>query len=375
MCNKLISRSHAIIALWWEKLKEFYPRHEKYGPLSAFILGFIYDTLTLTRIDRWLDNLVLLGYVAMAGVLIALIGMVEHGRIRGGWVVRHPDLITSAAHFFLGGLLSSYVVFYFKSAAVGKTFLFVALLIGLMVANEFLAHRLRNLKLLFALYYFCCFAFLTFFLPVVTHVMRSAMFIAGGLLSLIPPGIVSALICRGRSRLVSLEWLGTMGMPVVIFFAVVFFYFQNWIPPVPLALKEGGIYRSVKRLGDQYEAQYREPSWYQFWRSDDREFIYAQGDVVYCYAAVFAPTALKERIIHHWQRRTADGEWVTTDTMNYSIVGGRDGGYRGFTFKKGITLGRWRVEVKTAEGRLLGRVPFEVISSESAPARIKTTYR
>jgi len=375
MFEKIISRARGKVAHWLQKAEQVYRRYEKYEPLAAFIIGFTYDSVTLTRIDRWLDNLILLGYTIAAGVLITLIGLVERGRLRHGWVVRHLRLITSATHFLLGGLLSSYVIFYFKSAAVGKSFIFVALLVGLMLANEFFSHRLRNLKLLCALYFFCCFAFLTFFLPVATHVMGTAMFLAGGLISFIPTGIVSGLIHRSASRLNTREWLGTLWIPLVIFLALVLFYFQNWMPPVPLALKEGGIYRSIKRLGDRYEVQYREPNWWQFWRRDERNFAYTRGDTVYCFAAIFAPTALKERIVHHWQRRDAEGKWITTDVLEYPIIGGREGGYRGYTFKRNITLGRWRVEVKTTRGRLLGRIPFEVTAGQERPTTVKTAYR
>jgi hypothetical protein len=375
MFNGHIMRVRTKVAHRRDQAQRWYQRYEKYAPLAAFIVGFLYDSLTLTRIDRLSDNLILLGYALAAGALIAIIGRIEQGRMKDSWFTRHPDLITSATHFFLGGLLSSYVVFYFKSAAVGKSLIFVGLLVGLMLANEFFSHRLRNLKLLCAIYFFCDFAFLTFFLPVVTRVMNDAMFIASGLLSFILTGAVLALIYPGRFQHHRREILSMARLPVIIFVALVSLYFLNWMPPVPLALKEGGIYRSVKRVGDKYEVQYREPSWWQFWRSDEREFAYTPGDAVYCFAAVFAPTALNERIVHEWQQQNADGDWVARDRLGYSIVGGRDGGYRGYTLKRKIAPGQWRVEVQTVGGRLLGRIPFEIIVVQQSPQQIKVAYR
>ncbi|MBM4123164.1 MAG: hypothetical protein FJ249_11315, partial [Nitrospira sp.] len=41
-------------------------------PALFFFSGVTYDTLTLTRIDRLLDNLVLLLYLSLLGVLIVL---------------------------------------------------------------------------------------------------------------------------------------------------------------------------------------------------------------------------------------------------------------------------------------------------------------
>jgi hypothetical protein len=357
-----------------QSAKGLYQRYEKYVPIVAFVAGFAYDSLTLTRIDLLLDNLILLGYTIAAGVFIAVLGMVERGRIRRAWIINHRDLIAGVTHFFLGGLLSSYVVFYFKSAAVAKSFIFIGLLLALMLANEFFAHRLRNLKLLCAIYFFCCYAFLTFFLPVMTRVMSAAMFLSSGFLSFIITSIIVAVIYHGGIRRARRELVDMAWPPVVIFVILAILYFENWMPPVPLALKQGGIYRSVKRVGENYELRYRRPRWWQFWKDDERDFAYSPGDTVYCFAAVFAPTALKERIVHHWQRYEEKGKWVTTDKSGYPIVGGRDGGYRGYTFKKNIVAGKWRVEVKTVKGRLLGRIPLEVIAAEERPREFKIEY-
>jgi hypothetical protein len=355
---------------------QFYQRYEKYVPLAAFVIGFVWDSLTLTRIDSQLDNFILLGYTIAAGILIAVIGMVERGRIRHAWIITRLHWITGITHFFLGGLLSSYVVFYFKSAAVGKSFIFVGLLVALMLANEFFSERLRNLKLLCAIYFFCCFAFLTFFMPVMTHVMNATMFISSGLLSFLVTSAIVAAIYHGGIREARRELMGMAWPPVVIFLALVFFYFQNWMPPVPLALKDGGIYRSVKRVGENYEVRYSQPRWWQVWKNDDRHFAYATGDTVYCFTAVFAPAGLQERVVHHWQIKKPDGDWMTTDQHSNLIrKGGRDGGWRSYSRKQNVTPGEWRIEVKTAAGRLLGRIPLEIIKAEERPKAMKIDYR
>ena len=356
---------------------QLYQRHEKYVPLAAFIIGFLYDSLTLTRIDSRLDNFILLGYTIAAGILIAVIGMVERGRIRHLWIINHLHWITGITHFFLGGLLSSYVVFYFRSAGVGKSFLFVGLIIALMLANEFFPARLRNLKLLCAMYFFCCFAFLTFFLPVMTHVMSAAMFLSSGLLSFLVTSTIVAVIYHGGIRQARRELIDMAWPPAVIFLALVFFYFQNWMPPVPLALKDGGIYRSVKRAGENYEVLYSKPHPWQFWRTDDRNFAYVPGDTVYCFTAVFSPVGLKESITHHWQMKNKNGDWQTIGSpyRNFIKNPGREGGWRCYSVKRNLIAGEWRIEVKTAGGRLLGRIPLEITPANERPKEMKIDYR
>jgi hypothetical protein len=252
----------------------------------------------------------------------------------------------------------------------------------LLLANEFFAHRLRNLKFLCAIYFFCCYAFLTFFLPVATHIMSQAMFLSSGLLSLIITGAIVTVVYNGGFKKFRREYIDIGWPQAVIYIAIVIFYFQNWIPPVPLALKDGGIYRSVKRVAENYELRYTSGSWWQFWKKDESNFAYAAGDTAYCFASVFAPTQLRERVYHHWQMKNAKGDWQTTDRLSYKIVGGRDGGYRGYSYKKNFSLNAdqdkpqdWRIEVKTGHGLLLGRINFEVRPRDKDLPQLAITVR
>ncbi len=361
-----------------QKLKQkgegTYRRYEKYLPLAAFAAGFIYDSLTLTRIDAWLDNVILLIYTLCAGVLLIILGRLERGHRFPTWLEQRREWIIFGLHFLFGSLLSSYVVFYFKSAGVFTSYLFIGLLVALLLINEFFSHRLRHVRLLVAIYFFCCFAFLTFFLPVVTRVMNALMFLASGVLSLaLIAGVWLAIYGKSlagmKSDLRRLLW-----PPAAIFAAQILFYFLNWMPPVPLALKEGGIYRSVRRVEDRYEVKYTTPAWWQVFKKDDRDFAYAPGDTIYCFAAVFAPTDLKQRIVHHWQKKNAAGDWVTRDEISYEARGGRDGGWRWYTRKRNAEPGDWRIEVRTQSGRLLGRIPLHVREARERPTRFTTAY-
>jgi hypothetical protein len=151
------------------------------------------------------------------------------------------------------------------------------------------------------------------------------------------------------------------------------FYLMNWIPPVPLALRHAGIYHAVSRHGDGYELQRERQPWYQFWTADDAEFHYEEGDEVYCFAAVFAPTQLRMGIYHEWRYFDEERrEWTTTDRIPYEIEGRRDAGYRWYSRKRHVTPGRWRVDIRTSDGRTLGRVRFVVEKARPGPREFET---
>ena len=137
---------------------------------ALHVSGVIYDMLTLTRIDRLQDNLLLLIYLLLLGVLIVLTGRLgiepapEREQLAAlspfvRWVLRVRLYYSMAAQFLLGGLFSAYAIFYSRSATLTSTAVFFALLVVLLVGNEFLRDRLASLRLLVSLYELVCFAF------------------------------------------------------------------------------------------------------------------------------------------------------------------------------------------------------------------------
>ena len=87
---------------------------------------------------------------------------------------------------------------------------------------------------------------------------------------------------------------------------------------------------------------------------------------MYAYSSVFAPTALSTHIVHHWEHKEG-GQWATVSTVPFSIVGGRDGGYRGYSELPVFAEGEWRISVETTRGQLIGRESFVVVFVTSTP--------
>ena len=104
-------------------------------------------------------------------------------------------------------------------------------------------------------------------------------------------------------------------------------------------------------------------------------FRQAPNESVYAYTAIFAPTGLSMSVSHEWQRYDEEGRtWVTEETIPFFIVGGRDGGYRGYSIKSGATEGTWRVNVITEFRQLIGRVSFRVENVDT-PVPVEAVVR
>jgi hypothetical protein len=352
-----------------------YERHGKYLPLVFFVSGFLWDSLTLTRVDNLVDNLILLAYLLLLGLLIVLVNMTGTEGVRNPLIEKYRRFYPLGIQFFLGGLFSSYVVFYFQSASWSKTSLFLLVLVLLLVGNEFLENRLSNIHLQMSLFFMVSFSYLIFFIPVAFRVMNYGTFLASGILSLFfCAGIMFFFLKKGVFPRRGSPWVSAC-LIACLFLILNAFYLKNWIPPVPLSLKYGGIFHQVAREGDTYALTLRKPHWYSFWVRSDDPFLYEEGDRVYCFTAIFAPLELRKAVYHHWQKYDPDKkEWATTDRLEFEITGGREKGYRGYTYKSHTSPGRWRVEVKTADELLLGRVDFVIRPApEGSRARFKTT--
>ena len=352
-----------------------------YLPPLFFFSGVTYDTVTLTRIDRLQDNLLLLLYLVLLGFLIVLTGRLgtheatvedlppDAPRLMK-WVVQAKPYAPVAIQFLLGGLFSAYTIFYSKSATLTGTAVFFCLLVGFLVANEFLRDRLSNMQLLVGLYALVCFGFFTFFLPVMTGMMNAMVFLAGAGLTILVVWRVVHLVYWRNSGRSNREAMLAVAPALSLVGLLIGFYFLNWIPPVPLSMKFGGMYHEVKRSGDHFELSY-ERAWYEFWKRSNTTFT--DDEPIYCFTAVFAPVTLNTTIYHHWFYRSDKNKpFSPADRIPLKISGGREGGYRAYTFKQGLDPGDWRVDIETEDGRVIGRVALRVEDRPERPRSLRT---
>ncbi len=347
--------------------RRWYLRHEEVSGSLLFFGGVTWDVLTLQRIDALLDNLILGVYLVLLTGFVTLAALTRTNRPVPDALRKLSAWSTGAIQFLMGGLFSAYVIYYTRSASFSTASLFLLVLVALLVANELVWRRTWSVYLLIGVYFLAVFCYFTFLLPVVLGQMGLAVFLASGFVS---AGLVIGLLLFLDAHHVfggPRGFLGAVGLVLVLLGGMVGFYLNHWIPPVPLALQDGGVFHDAHREGEAFVLRYEKPPWHRPWQTDDDPFRYTPGDTVYCFAAVFAPTTLETQVYHHWQYYHPGREaWVDTDRIGYRVVGGRRRGYRGVTFKRNVRPGAWRVTVETAGRRPIGRIRFDVVRADSA---------
>lgn len=277
----------------FSSLRTFYLSHERITAPIVFLGGVTYDTLTVTRVDRYSENIFIMGYLIVLGFMIFAVGRHQQDRLSDEVIQEYADYFPLVIQFLFGGLLSVYAIFYFRSTPLSVSGIYFLLIAGLLVANEFLKKRLMNLKLLLTLYLFVWFSFFVFFVPVVVGSMGTIVFLFSSFLSLIPVGSLIYFIYRRYLPEYRRDILVHSALVCTTTLLFIGLYGLNLVPPVPLALEEASIYHDIQRSGDRFELTYAQNTWAEQFSLYGDQVPWRTGETVHAYVSVFAPGACR----------------------------------------------------------------------------------
>lgn len=331
----------------------------------AFLLGFVVDNLTLNRVDQLFDNILLAFYVVLAMVSMLLLYLAAAGKLHERFNSRVRSAAPIVLQYAFGGLLSGMLIFYGRSGDIFVSWPFLLLILLVIFFNETLKERASRLIYNLAILFIGLLSYVVLVIPVFTGFMGPWVFLGSGLLALFIMYWYVQLLYKVVPHFLDLHMKTIVFVLGGIFFGMNFLYFANIIPPIPLSLKDVGIYHSVVRFenGD-YQLKYEAGEWWQFYKDSDTVYHPTTGGAVFCFAKVFAPTRLSTDIYHTWEYKNAEGKWVEHYRGEYAISGGSEEGYRGYTLIQNFQDGRWRCSVETERRQVLGREYFTVDSSE-----------
>ena len=361
-----------------ERAKTFFTWVKKYERiLSAFamVAGFATDNLMFRRIDLPNTQAIFGAYLGIAAASILGLHFLERRAREGKMYARWRAFFPMATQFALGGLWSAFLVFYSRSAVVTKSWPYLALLTAFFIGNEVLKRYHSRLVFTSVLFFFAIFTCAIVTVPVYTHTIDQFTFLASGAAA-VGVFIVFLYILAAVNRPQFVAARGKIALGVAgVYVLMNVFYFTNTLPPLPLALARIGVYHSVKKTGDVYQAVAESAPWYTQFGFPATLHVTA-GQPLYAYSAVFAPIKLSTKIVHRWRRYDPKtGHWITLSKVTFPINGGRDGGYRGYTIKHNPQPGDWRVDINTSDGRLIGRIDFKVEPASAPPATSPETLK
>ena len=231
-----------------DRAKDFYHHNEPACTVGLFVAGFLFDTLAVGRIDKLHNIIHQASYLSLCAFFTSLELRELYGkftppeRLKSAWRYH-----TGATHFMLGTLLNIYTLFYFKSASLGTSFVFLALLAGLLAVNELKPFENSGTILRMTLFSLCLVSYFTYLVPTLVGSIGVLPFLGTLAASTL---CVAALAWWLKGHLPDAE--RNLRRHLIIPYAAVALgfaalYFLKIIPPVPLSLSSIGVYHDVRR--------------------------------------------------------------------------------------------------------------------------------
>ena len=356
----------------FQGIKEKYDRYERHFSSISIVAGFIFDSLTFRRIDHLFEDIRMLSYLAIAAMSITLLSIIENKREGSAGSRRGSSRIHSSALFALefvfGGLFSAFFIFYFRSGPIMSSWPFLLIFLAFIIGNELLRERYLLFTFRMAVFFFALFSFCIFFLPILFGTMGPAIFIFSGFVSIAVVAVFIYFLNWLMPKRLAQSKTALKFFIGGLYFLLNILYFANIIPPIPLSLKDVGVFHYVERTSTNTYTVVTEPHPWSDFAKRYEDFHLVVGSPVYVYSAVFAPTNLTTEIVHAWQFYDENKKsWTTVSEITYPIYGGHDNGYRGYSMKTNVSPGLWRVNIETVRGQVIGRVQFRVIDVDVPP--------
>jgi len=229
-----------------------------------------------------------------------------------------------------------------------------------MIINELPHFQKLNIPFKVSLYSVCLISYLSYLTPTILGFLGLGPLMLSGIIFFLLMTLNSLILQKmtDDNKFINRNFTTPSLITLAIFLGL---YFLKVIPPVPLSIKKIGIYRSVEKNDGKYILGHKKHP-YKFWQNGEKNFHYQTGDKIYCFAGIFSPTNFSDKVKFKWFLETKNG-WHLSDEVPIKITGGRDQGFRAFTYKSNISPGNWRVKLITTDDREIGRVNFSVVDA------------
>jgi hypothetical protein len=362
-----------------EKVQDFRTRHEKWEMAVFFFGGFIYDIVSLSRIDDTLTQVQSFAYLLILTSLLLLEQRFPEGTEPPKLLAKVWRWREDAVHFLFGSLLSVFMLILFKATSGFTPYLFVVGLFALLVANELPRFRQVGPVIRVVLLSLCVTLYFACLLPVVFGRMGFWVFLLAVALGCASVFGLMRLIERWRPdveflvRNVAIPGFGVQGVLLVL-------YLVGVIPPLPVAVQFADIYHKVERIspGVYQLSEVDDSVWFKPWTWFGPDFVMQPGDKPYYFFRIFAPKGFAPyKVRVRWYYDHPDKGWTTSGNGFMANVSsnGTDGGYRYYATTSNLKPGDWRVVLETEDGHEIHRINFSVgPDARTEPRQYKLEY-
>ena len=346
-----------------KSLTQLFKKYPHRFTTAFFVLGFVWDALTLWKADGWYENTWFGIYLVVStGVIVALSKTDENKA--------HPRraFLIATLQFCFGALAGGMLILYGRSGTLAGSAAFLSVGAAILFSNDLWAHRYSAQTMRIGVWYALLLAYISMILPVLYGRIGGDVFMHG-----ILTGFIVAFVL-----IVAFRAVGYLARPrdlyvplVTVTLITIFFigsHFTRIMPAVPLAVRHAGIAHYVEHKDSEYKVFFEE-SRIPVLLETSNIFKTELPNRLYCYSRVYVPKTITTQIQHRWEQYDAQtATWKTIAIIPYSISGGREEGYRGYTYIPARTTGEYRCNIETDHQVLIGR---RTVTVEEGTASLK----
>jgi cellulose synthase/poly-beta-1,6-N-acetylglucosamine synthase-like glycosyltransferase len=213
------------------KIRNWYGKYERPISSLSLVAGFVFDAVTLKRVDLFWENVWVIAHIVIVGVCIVLINALEKQEGDEANPSRLHFWLVNLQQFFYGGIWSTFLVFYFRSADLSVSWPFLLILALSFWANESLKRQFVRLFFQISLFFLAIFCFAIYLVPILLHKIGNEVFILSGLASIVFISLFLWLIWKTSGKKINEKKSILYTSLTGVFVLVNFLYFTNLIPP------------------------------------------------------------------------------------------------------------------------------------------------
>ena len=339
----------------------FLKKYFEHISVIIFILGFLLDYFTLPDVtSAWA---VLTGFILFIGIgsLIYFREYLETDELNFKDEDKYVNYLSLVITFFLGSFTSFVFVYYLRGGDIIYDLPILFLILGLMISNEFIKNKYR-LYVDLASYALSTIFFFIFAVPYILKVVNSFTFLLSLIISYYVIYIYLREIHKVNLEVLKVKIQNYVLIPIFLMFVL---YFSNIFPAVPLSLNHSNLYKKILveniNINNSSQKKYTKESEINRNIFLKRIVNKSENNIIYYYSELQAPTNLNAKVSHVWEYYDArNSKWIVVNNISFNVKGGREEGYRAYSYITNLNIGEYRVKVLVDDKRLAGKLNFEV---------------
>ena len=355
----MIKYAYKTIKMKLRDIKRLYDKYERILIPGMLVFGLVVDFVTFRSIELETAFYLLVGHIVLAGLIMAFIHHFDEGKLGHKKAIRYSRIAAPLIlQFSFGALLSASFIFYWFGGTFSVSWPLILVVAILMISNETLRDYYLNPVIQMGVYTFLVFTVTSIIVPFVAKSIDPWTFMLAAAITLLYVLFyVQALSFSLKSILFQRKYILYAVVAVIV--SVNGLYVLNVIPPAPLSIRHVGVYHSILRTSAGYELTSEENSVLD--RIIPGKTVHVSpGESIIVFSSIFAPKDVRMVTLHKWELYSPTTKrWMNKGEYSFSLVGGRDAGYRGYT-NRTVSPGKWRVRIQTLHGQSIGQVRFKV---------------